>query len=60
MQIFWYVVRLPLFCLMNKEEGNVLCPVILKKGCQTHSYFLYMLSYLWFKQRDRLLDEESR
>lgn len=46
MQMFWYVVRLPLFCLMNKEEGNVLCPVILKKGCQIHSYFLYMLSYL--------------
>lgn len=46
MQIFWYVVVLPHFCLMNNEEGNILCPVILKKGCQTHFYFLYMLSYL--------------
>lgn len=42
-QMFWCVVMLPHFCLMNNEEGNILCPVILREGCQTHSYFLYML-----------------
>lgn len=61
MQMFWYVVMLPHFCLMNNEMGKILCPVILKKAARLIPVScICFLIYVWLQHRDRFFDEENR